>query len=49
LSRVKDNIISIKSEYSFVNCPENGLESAYLDLLVYTYIAGKNGLAKDGI
>ncbi|KAH7231099.1 hypothetical protein BKA59DRAFT_536212 [Fusarium tricinctum] len=39
LSRVKDDIISTKSGYSFVNYPEN----------VYVYTAGRNGLAKDGI
>lgn len=48
LSRVKDDITSTKSGYSFVNCPETGLESAYLDLLVHAYTAGRNGLAKDG-
>ncbi|KAH7231120.1 hypothetical protein BKA59DRAFT_363247, partial [Fusarium tricinctum] len=49
LSRVKDDISSTKSGHSFVNCPENGLESAYLELLVRAYTAGRNGLAKDGI
>ena len=49
LSRVKDDITSTKSRHSFVNCPENGLKSAYLDLLVHAYTAGRNRLAKDGI
>ena len=49
LSRVKDDITSSKSRYSFVNYPKNGLKLAYLDLLVHIYTAGRNGLAKDGI
>jgi hypothetical protein len=49
LSRVKDDISSSKSGHSFIKCPENGLESAYLELLVHAYTAGRNGLAKDGI
>jgi hypothetical protein len=47
LSRVKDDISSSKSGHSFVNYLENGLKSAYLDLLVHAYTAGRNGLAQD--
>ncbi|WZH50246.1 uncharacterized protein QYS62_011490 [Fusarium acuminatum] len=49
LSKIKDDMSSSKSGYSFINCPGNGLESAYLELLVHAYTAGKDGLAKDGI
>ncbi|KAH7202984.1 hypothetical protein BKA60DRAFT_580639 [Fusarium oxysporum] len=49
LSKIKDDISSSESGYSFISCPANGLESAYLDLLVRAYTAGKNGLAKDGV
>ncbi|KAG7000202.1 hypothetical protein FocnCong_v013233 [Fusarium oxysporum f. sp. conglutinans] len=49
LMKVKDNIASSKSGYSFIKCIENGLESAYLELLVHAYTAGRNGLARDGI
>ncbi|EXK26248.1 hypothetical protein FOMG_17150 [Fusarium oxysporum f. sp. melonis 26406] len=49
LSKIKDNISSSESGYSFISCPGNGLDSAYLDLVVRAYTAGKNGLAKDGV
>ncbi|KAF5259757.1 hypothetical protein FOXYS1_9615 [Fusarium oxysporum] len=49
LSTVKDDISSSKSGYSFIKYPENGLESAYLELLVHAYTAGRNGLARDGV
>ncbi|KAH7136196.1 hypothetical protein EDB81DRAFT_901850 [Dactylonectria macrodidyma] len=47
--KVKDDIASSQSDYSFVKHPENGLESAYLELLFRAYTAGKNGLAMNGI
>ncbi|RYC81100.1 hypothetical protein BFJ63_vAg16006 [Fusarium oxysporum f. sp. narcissi] len=46
---VKDDIASSKSGYSFIKCTENGLESAYLELLVRAYTAGRHGLARDRI
>ncbi|KAH7247485.1 uncharacterized protein BKA55DRAFT_691571 [Fusarium redolens] len=49
LSRVKDDITSSKSGHSFIKYPENGLESAYLELLVHAYTAGRTGLAQDGL
>ncbi|KAJ4253740.1 hypothetical protein NW764_016372 [Fusarium oxysporum] len=49
LSKIKDDISSSESGYSFISCPGNGLESAYLELVVRAYTAGKNGLAKDGV
>ncbi|KAM5358751.1 hypothetical protein ACJA88_015294 [Fusarium oxysporum] len=49
LMKVKDDIASSKSGYSFIKSTENGLESAYLELLVRAYTAGRNGLARDGI
>jgi hypothetical protein len=49
LSKIKDDISSSESGYSFISCPGNGLESAYLELLVSACTAGKNGLAKDGV
>ncbi|KAH7460551.1 hypothetical protein FOMA001_g19508 [Fusarium oxysporum f. sp. matthiolae] len=49
LSRVKDDITSSKSGHSFIKYPENGLESAYLKLLVHAYTAGRTGLAQDGV
>jgi hypothetical protein len=49
LSRVKDDISSSKSGHSFINHPDNSLESAYLELLVYAYTAGRTGLAHNGI
>ncbi|EXK76437.1 hypothetical protein FOQG_18820 [Fusarium oxysporum f. sp. raphani 54005] len=49
LSRVKDDITSSKSGHSFIKYPENGLESAYLELLVHAYTAGRTGLAQDGV
>ncbi|RFN54792.1 hypothetical protein FIE12Z_930 [Fusarium flagelliforme] len=49
LSKIKDDISSSESGYSFISCPGNGLELAYLDLLARAYTAGKNGLAKDGV
>jgi hypothetical protein len=49
LSKIKDDISSSESGYNFISCPGNGLESAYLDLLVRAYTAGKNGLAKEGV
>ncbi|KAH7471852.1 hypothetical protein FOMA001_g12951 [Fusarium oxysporum f. sp. matthiolae] len=49
LSRIKDDITSSKSGHSFIKYPENGLESAYLELLVHAYTAGRAGLAQDGV
>ncbi|KAH7231253.1 uncharacterized protein BKA55DRAFT_598548 [Fusarium redolens] len=49
LSKIKDDISSSESGYSFISCPGNGLESAFLELLVSAYTAGKNRLAKDGV
>jgi hypothetical protein len=49
LLKIKDDIFSSKSGYSFINCPGNSLESAYLELLVYAYTVDRGGLAKDGI
>ena len=49
LSKTKDDISSSKSGYSFIRDPENGLESAYLELLVHAYTAGRTGLAQDGV
>jgi hypothetical protein len=49
LSRVKDNISSSNSGHSFIKYPENGLESAYLELLVHAYTAGRTGLAQNGV
>ncbi|KAH7459124.1 hypothetical protein FOMA001_g20247 [Fusarium oxysporum f. sp. matthiolae] len=49
LSRVKDNISSSKSGHSFIKYPENCLESAYLELLVHAYTAGRTGLAQNGV
>jgi hypothetical protein len=49
LSKIKDDISSSESGYSFISCLGNGLESAYLELVVRAYTAGKNGLAKDGV
>ncbi|KAH7199165.1 hypothetical protein BKA60DRAFT_411898, partial [Fusarium oxysporum] len=47
--KIKDDLASSKSGYNFTKVPENGLDSAYLELLVQAYAAGKNGLAKDGL
>ncbi|KAH7159344.1 hypothetical protein DER46DRAFT_627663 [Fusarium sp. MPI-SDFR-AT-0072] len=49
LLRVKDDIACMNSGYSFVKYPENGLDSAYLELLLQAYTAGKDGLARDGV
>ncbi|GKU22646.1 unnamed protein product [Fusarium langsethiae] len=49
LSRVKDDISSSNSGHSFIKYPENGLESAYLELLVHAYTAGRTGLAQNGV
>ncbi|EXK25629.1 hypothetical protein FOMG_17728 [Fusarium oxysporum f. sp. melonis 26406] len=49
LSRVKEDITSSKSGHSFIKYPENGLESAYLELLVHAYTTGRTGLAQDGV
>ncbi|EGU71923.1 hypothetical protein FOXB_17568, partial [Fusarium oxysporum f. sp. conglutinans Fo5176] len=49
LSNIKDDMASSKSGYNFVKHPENALDSAYLELLLRAYTAGKDGLAKDGV
>ncbi|EMT69788.1 hypothetical protein FOC4_g10000252 [Fusarium odoratissimum] len=49
LSGVKDNMSISTSGHSFIKYPENGLESAYLELLVRAYTAGRTGLAQNGV
>lgn len=48
LSEIKDDIANSKCGYNFIKKPENGLDSAYLELLLQAY-AGKDGLASNGI